>query len=99
LRKIVTVVANAMRDRIESGHDRTVRWKRQGSRTIDASEADPFPGQAVEMGRPSLRIAITAQMVGSGRIERYEQDGIDGGVPRTGTHASRPYQKYISQKA
>ena len=61
----------------------TVGRQGQRGRAIGPGEPDPLPGQPVEMGGSGLLIAVTAQMIGPGRVEGDQEDIVGSGARRT----------------
>jgi hypothetical protein len=67
------VVAHSMIHRPGPGHQRRVRRQRQRHRGGGPGEQDPVPGQAVEMRRRDLPVAVGPEIVGPGRVEGDQQ--------------------------
>ncbi len=75
-REVVAVVADAVGRRVDARQDRAVRRQGQRGRAVDPGEADALAGQAVEVGCRGLRVAVAAEAVGPGRVERDQENVV-----------------------
>ena len=70
----VAVVAHAVRERIPAGQQARVRRQRERRRRDRALEEDALRRQTIEIGRAGARVAVRAQMIGTRRVERDQEN-------------------------
>ena len=85
------VVPDAVDERIDAGHQAGVGGQRDRRRRHAVLEQRALGGEAIDVGRGPLRVTVTAEMIGAGRVQRDQQDvevRPRGPVPAGGAGAS-----------
>ena len=80
---MIVVCVDAVVRGIGAAEERAVRGQRHGGWRNDVFKEDPFAGELIDVGRGDAAVPVTAQVVGTARVDADQDDMlyVEFGLP------------------